>query len=153
MKVWGVSRCSPNGLFISLRALGTQCQALVPGSGCAKILQLPDIALLLGAFMSLDLLRVRGIPASPVHLSMEGLHPAVLGSLGLASTGIGSGGLVLPPSKDSGCCVGCSPAQRCAHALVWGKTAATRIGQGCGMSRRNATLVLRGMFQFCFLGI
>lgn len=49
--------------------------------------------------MSLDLLWGRGIPASPDHPSVEGLHPAVPGSLDLTLMGIGSGGLVLPPSR------------------------------------------------------
>lgn len=49
--------------------------------------------------MSLDLLWGRSIPASPDHPSMEGLRPAVPGSLELTLMGIGSGGLALPPSQ------------------------------------------------------
>lgn len=45
-KVWGDSRCFPNGLFISLHAFGTQLCAPAAGSGCAKIPQVPGVALL-----------------------------------------------------------------------------------------------------------
>lgn len=67
-------------------------------SGCAEIPQVPDTAFRHGALTSLDLLRGGGIPAFPVHRSMEGLHSAVLGSLGLASRGIGGSRSVLAPS-------------------------------------------------------
>lgn len=96
-----------------------------------EIPQIPDAALLHGAVMSLDLLWGGGIPAFPDHLSMASSGGAGLLGVGLKRCQQQQFGVAtIPRTASHGCCVG-------AHALVWGKAAASHIGQKSGISIKH----------------
>lgn len=95
--VWGESRCFLNGVFFS--SLGTQKMMLQPPSPAAvwkshKSLTLPCCMGLSGAWIY-----CREEVSQLSQAICPWLHPAVQGSLEVASRGVSSSRLELPPSQ------------------------------------------------------